>query len=178
MANVLVPWFLGKNLNIVITPQDVAADGTMVDTATTYTAGMPLLGRLDSAEYDSSYDLDNISPLNFMTRNPVPIEAGTNFTITEIMAALPLIDAASQGIGASKSNVLFRASRHSLYHKVVLTMQTNAPANIEVTTLYGLMTAPRRVQFNKGKSVNVASFQTVTVVDTVTSLPIANPAFS
>jgi hypothetical protein len=176
MANVLVPWFLGKNLVITVTPQDiVAATGVLSDNAI---GALQMIGRMDGSEYDSSYDLDNISPLNFMTRNPVPIEAGTNFTITEIMAALGLVTAAANGIGSGLSNVLFKASRVSIYHKVVITMNDNAGTLIESTTLYGLMTAPRRVQFNKGKSVNVASFQTVTVVDSSTSLPITNPAFA
>lgn len=139
MANGLPQWLLGKNVTISLTPQDLSAAGAFSDDAV---GAFTFNGRIDQDEHDLALTTENISPTNAFNSNPVPIEQGLTYTITEILQAFPLVTGASKGFG--HGNVLEAAVAISFYHKIVVTLSDNTPAAFRTYTMYVLMSNVRR----------------------------------
>lgn len=175
MGTGLVQQYIGKNLIIQITPQDVSAAGVLTDNAV---GTFSMQGRVDPFDMEAQLTSDNISPTNAFNSNPVPYEFGATYTVTEIMQALPLVNSSNKGFGFG--NVLMRCSRVSFYAKMVLLHVDNAgsPGTIEQETIYGLWTTPRGLSIPKGKGVAKAILQTILVVDTATNAFLANPSYT
>lgn len=168
-------WFLGKNVTIQITPQDVSAAGAFSNDAI---GALTFNGRIEQDEHDLHLKTENIAPTNAFQSNPVPVEVGFTYTVTEIMQAFPLVTSGNSGFG--RGNVLEAAVAVSYYHKVVVTLNDNTTPNpnaIRTYTMYVLLTNVKR-HSPKGKNTMVGTFQTVLVTDTGTGAFVANPALS
>lgn len=177
MANGILQNFLGKNLSISITPQDVGADGTLSDNAIgTFT----MSGRLDTSMFDEEASLafDNITPGDIGGANAVPYELDATYTLSEIMLALPQVDSTHKGFG--RGGVLRKCSKTSYWQKLVVVQYDNAgsPAAIETQTVYVVMTQPRSSNVNKAKSIDKSTLKLVQIYNTTTGVQQPNPAFT
>lgn len=177
MPTGIIQPFLGKNLSVTITPQDIAADGTLTDNAI---GAFSMAGRLDTSMLDveASLAFDNIVAGDIAGANAVPYELDVTYTISEIMTALPLVSSGSKGFG--KGGVLRKCSRTSYWQKIVIVLYDNAssPAAIETETVYCVMTQPRSASIGKAKNVDKSTLKLIQVFNTSTGAQIANPAYS
>lgn len=168
-------WFLGKNVTIQITPQDVSSSGAFSNDAI---GTLTFNGRIEQDEHDLHLKTENISPTNAFQSNPVPVEVGFSYTVTEIMQAFPLVSSGNVGFG--RGNVLEAAVAVSYYHRIVVTLSDDTaptPNVIRAYTMYVLLTDVKR-HSPKGKNTMTGTFQTILVADTGTGLFQANPALS
>lgn len=171
MAYGLPPFLLGKNVSVAITPQSVAADGTLSNNAI---GALTFNGRIEDSAHGLEYSTENISPNDFISSNPVPIEMGTSFSITEIAQAWPLWTSASAVYG--QGNTIEKAARLSPYHLLNITAsKRDNSASIMTWSAYVLMTGYGRSS-PKGKNTFTANFQTILIVDTSTGVEQSNPS--
>jgi len=169
MAYGLPRFLLGKNVSIAITPQTLSADGTLSNNAI---GALTFNGRIEDSGHSLEYATENISPNDFIAANPVPIEMGTSFSVTEIAQAWPLWTNASAVYG--QGNTIEKAARLSAYHLLNVTASSSS-GSIMTWSAYVLMTSYGRSS-PKGKNNFVANFQTVLVVDTSTGVEQSNPS--
>lgn len=160
----VTPWFLGKNLAVVLTPQDRAANGTLSDNAI---GALAFTGRLDDSGVTGgtiSLKTENISPMDSFFENPVPYEQATAYSITEIMDTVAVSAAA---------NKLRKAVQTSFYAKLVLTLKDNAasPTTIQTETAYVLFEG-YDPNYRKGKCVGRGTFRCIDINQS------NNPAFA
>jgi hypothetical protein len=160
-------WFIGINFTLVITPQVVATNGGLSNSGV---GSLSLVGRLDDSGTDqqTSFETENISPMDCPWSNPVPLEQGSSFSITEILD--------SYSVAAGGGNQLLVAALTSSYHKLQIFMKDRAGSSILVGTAYCLMTG-WNPNFRKGKCVGLMNLHTVALPAGAGSYT-ANPAYT
>lgn len=150
-----VPKFLlGKNLSVLITPQDVSSTGVWTDNTI---GALPFAGKIEEDSFETNIITQNYRPVQAFNANPVPVEAEYTYTVTEIMSALPLIDNSTRKFGYG--NILERAAQTSFYHKIVVTA-AEAGTTIRSWTFYCLLVGLKR-NSPKHKNVNIGTFKLV-----------------
>lgn len=175
MAQGIAQPFLGKNLSITITPQDVAANGALTDNAI---GAFSLGARLDSAmmDEDQSLAFENITPGDVPGANAVPYEIDGTWSLMEIATALPQVDTSHKGFGYG--SVLRKSAKVSFYMKIVAIIYDNTPVAVETMTLFCVMTQPRSIAYAKNKTVDKVTLKLVQIYDPATGLQKANPAYT
>lgn len=102
-------WAVGQNCAFTITPQTVAANGTLSDNGSAVT----LTGHLSEASIESTVDLVELSPMDATRRNMVPTTVGTRVDLTEL-------------VKKNGTNLLANQAYTSSYFKVVITRGAQA----------------------------------------------------
>lgn len=171
MAYGCPPWAIGRNVTIQITPQSCADDGTLSANAI---GALTFNGRLDEDSQELEYTVENISPRDAYNSNPVAIEVGSTFTITEIAQAWSLWSNNTAVWGAG--NTLEKAARLSEIHLIQISMLDKGLD----TTLFSWTAYVRLIRHGrtspKGKGNYNATFQTILVADTSTGTFQSNPS--
>lgn len=131
-------WFLGRNLvAFSLTPQAVAADGTLSDVAN---STQSLLGLWETIERVGSPERENISPGDSRRANHVILEENNSYRFVGIVQL-----AKAPGAGANQvNNPLTHLADSYDYFKLVLTRAG------KTATFYGVRGEFREV-INKGK---------------------------
>lgn len=133
-------WLVGRDVTgTTLTPQTVApTTGVLTDTTPVAT----LFGHVDSVAIRSRKTTEEISPMDTVRENMVPIKVGTSIEVSEILKK-------------SGTNLLATAYYGSAdYFKVALTRGG------QVFTFYGLFSSYEE-SLNRGKSTGTAVFDMV-----------------
>jgi hypothetical protein len=173
VSNILVPFELGKNYTISMTPQDVnASTGVLSDNAA---GAFVFNGLLVEHDEDTSFIDDNIAPTDSPNSNPVTYETTTKLTIQEI--------GTKYAFGSNSGNKLRRCVLISLYQKIVIKIYDDSNTSRSGSSgLLGTVTYYAKFQ---GYSKNVPKtqvkhtgmFETVSVSDGAGGY-VANPTFT
>ena len=170
MAFGVPPFMLGKNVQVQITPQTMATDGTFSNASI---GALTCNGRLDQDTQELMYSMDNISPRDVFNSNPVPYEVGSTFTITEIAQAWTLWSSATAVWG--QGNTLETAADISLYHLIsVSAFEDDISTVIQTWSAYCVLESHKR-NSPKQKNTYEATFRTVSVANTTTGIFVSNP---
>lgn len=131
-------WLTGKGVTAVtITPQTVNNQtGGLTDTT-----AVPLVGHLDGVAIRTRVTNEEISPMDAVRENYVPIQTGSSFELTEVLKAIGI-------------NLLAPAANASLYQKVVLTR------GAQTYLFYGIVESYTET-IVRGKSVAVLTVQMI-----------------
>lgn len=146
----VIPPFLGKNLTVTMTPQDVSAGGVWTDNAL---GACIFAGRMTEAGSSTTTTKDNISPMDCPNSNPVVFEQGTTYNLTEIQQTLA---------PSATANSLDKCARASFNQKIVVVWKDNAASTLRTETAYIVIDeyAPK---YNKGMSPATLRCSTVAI---------------
>lgn len=140
-------------------------DVTVAETTGIYTVGgtpVSILGTVEELNEEGVYETVNLSPATRTARNPVRIEVGTRFQITELMTN-PVVVA-----GAYRESVL--RYMDLTYQYVRIAFKASAHASAVTMTLTGLIVASGSPR-SKGRNTYSITIETI-------DLGAANPSFA
>lgn len=153
-----VPRFLlGRHLTVTVTPQDVSSGGVFSNNAL---GTLTFKASIEEDSFESTLSTQNLASLGSFNANPVPIEYDAVYSLTELMAALPLVASSSYAWGYG--NYLEKIAATSWYHYITVTAADTSGSAVRTWSFYALLTGLKRSS-PKAKNTNVATFRLVSV---------------
>lgn len=156
-------WAVGRNITAYgITAQSMnTSTGVLADATPTSTYAVSVYGHLQECEVEQNVTLENISPMDSLYENNVPIEFGTTYRVTEI----------EKSAGVNKLAMLANSGYN--YFKVVLTRGAQTWTGYAVISNY-------RMTAQKNKVLGSFEMRPVNILDVTSGVTSssANPLYS
>jgi hypothetical protein len=166
----IAPWAIGKNFAMTAYPLTITTDGTI-----SAGSAISFVGILNDSGNGSktTYQTENISPLDSPYSNMVDIEQQTTYTLSEVMQAANPLSSTSTATGLVP-NALNYLANNSRFVKLVVNYKNNSGSNVYTETAY-LKWDDYQASYVKRKNVGQMTLNTVAVANGTAGAYVANP---